>query len=433
MHMDTDMRSRSCDLPVLQEVHVRWSRALLVASVLLFSYGLPLSLLGVDQWVSQRILQIVIVVSFIIHLVGAVYGRASNPTYHWMTALVGYMLFVTALYNTAIQPSPLFHWLPGIATFTPLLVFSLFDNFRVRIGEVGLGFLITAIFCALLTAVDQVLQLPSLDVYTRTAYFDTGLRRLVLAKTEQAFAFLLLLSIAFHFSRPTVRWIAIASLLLVGYSVFVVTESRLVVAALLIGTSIYLAFIMRAKRRLSALFLLLGVGLLTLPTLLNKYVAYIGSTDILREDVSVQFRLLERDFFESYFNETGGLGFGAMYINERLNNILSFAMFSAGAFFDAPGYPVSVGDIGFYGALYQFGYLGLLFSIALTLSSVLILLRAGRDPTDPHSNTLGVFGAIFLGFLISPLPMNFFTLDWTVAIGGTLWYLVSQTRQRYRH
>lgn len=405
-------------------------RVALVSLPLLFSYGLPLVLVDVEAWVSQRIIQLLIVAIFPLHVLKYVRLRLYPKHYTMMFGFLVYMTGVSAVYNIAISPNPLMSWLPGVGVFLPLLLFSFYDYFGVTIKEAAAGFIVVAIFCAVLAAIDQISNISSLDSFVRTATFDTGLRRLVLAKTEQGFATALIVAIFLRTSSNFFRLLLVFCGLLIFYAIVVVSESRLVLAATFIGCAIYTAFLLKSRYRILVLVAMGILVLMAAPLFLAKYSSIVENIDLANTDPSVIFRNRERAFFEAHFNSTYGLGFGYMYFSRSLNNILSFAMFRAGTLFGAVDYPVSLGDIGLYGALYQFGYVGFVIVLSFTGIMLLDMLRAGKDVRNPNQHLFGAFGAVALAFMLSPLPMNFFTLDWTVTFGGTLWYIAHLATQR---
>ncbi|WP_165498363.1 hypothetical protein [Siculibacillus lacustris] len=346
-----------------------------------------------------------------------------------MAIFVAYLCVVSLIYNTMLVPNPLMTWAPGLIFYLPLIVFSVFDLFEVSIDEVAGGFIAAATFCVFLAMLDQVSNMAALDQFVRVSAFDSGLRRLVLAKTEQAFSVVLLVALFFRTRSFLVKAIVVPCGLALLYVLVVLTESRLVLGASGIGLVIYVSYHLRSQFKVVVLIAIAAAAVVALPFVMEKYAAVFQNIDLLNSDASVQFRNLEQRFFAGYFDNTYGLGFGFMHLNENLDNIQSFAMFRAGQLFGAVNYPVSLGDIGIYGALYQFGYLGLAFTIVLTVIVIVDLMRAGRDVNNPSHAACGAFGSVALAFMLSPLPMNYFTLDWTVAFGGTLWYVAARSHE----
>ena len=402
---------------------VRLSRCALVAGVLLMSYGLPLALVGVPQYASQRWEQILIAAMVPLFVLRAMRQRKANR-FHVLA--IGYFAVVFAvswLYNTLVVPHPVASWVPGLLVFMPVLLFALYDLGGVTIREIAAGFVLTSVLCASLTVVDAFVHIPSLDAYVRASREGPGVRRLVLAKTEEAFSVPLLFLLLVRVRSYLARWAVAACLGLVIYALAVTSESRLAIAATAIGMLVFMAFVARGPTRIGPLYLLAGGALLFMPALFPGLFDF-GS--LLSTDTSIGYRLLENTYFAQHFDTTGGLGFGAMSVVQGLDNILSVALFSGGELIGAPGAPVGLEDLGIPAALYQFGYVGLLSVVILTGVMTFTFMRAGTSDRYPNRMLFGAFGSIVVGFLASPLPMNFFSLSWTVTFGGTLWYAMSR-------
>jgi hypothetical protein len=139
-------------------------------------------------------------------------------------------------------------------------------------------------------------------------------------------------------------------------------------------------------------------------------------------DVSASFRLIEDEHFEYFFQETMGLGFGFMSGSPEYLNVIAFSANYAGRDYGVGDYGLGLDDIGFWSALYQYGYFGLAITIFMTAQIILRMIRyKGSDRTLTAS--LNLLGLLTLGFMLSPISMNYFTLFYTAHLGMALWML----------
>jgi hypothetical protein len=392
--------------------------------------GIPLNFFKIPLWQSRSVVFAIVILCLFLSIRKVLISGEVNQFYTVMTIFFLYICSVTIFYNEVTRPAPIFSWLPGFVYVTPLALFVVYEKFNITPAEIAAGVVGMSVLCALLTIGDQFFNMTAMDQFVRTSYMNQGLRRLVIAKNEQCFSLVFMISNIINGKSFLRKLLGIAGFSALAFSIIAVAESRLALAAVAIGSALYIMFISRGAGKFifGALFAIaiLAVG----PIVLQKYISNVGSvSDLQNYDVSVRYRLKEISVFQGFFDKTDGLGFGLMYINERLDNPLSNAMFRMGSMYGAKNYPMGLDDIGFFGALYQFGYVGLAFAILMTAAIVIYLLRAGRDTNIENREIFGVFGCMTLAFLISPLPMNFITLDWTMTIGGTLWYLASCARR----
>lgn len=405
-------------------------KAMFVGMLFLLSYGVPLNFLGAPLWQAKMVLYACIVILWPFAIKKIFLSSDRNWFYRFVVIFVAYMYIVTIVYNNFTQPSAMFSWIPGLVYIAPLTVFAAYEVFDITPQEIARGIIGMSVLCALFTIIDQFYNLSALDQFVRTSHLDKSVRRVVLAKNEQCFSFVLVLSSIINSRSLNNRFFSVIAFLALSYSLIAVAESRLALAALGIGTVLYILFMLRRSTKY-VLAVLMGVGAVGLaPFVIEKYLSNMSSSeDMQKYDLGVRFRLQEIDVFQSFFDKTDGLGFGLMYINQGLNNILSNAMFRFGTMYGAKDYPMGLDDIGFFAALYQFGYIGLFLSIVMTVIMVFCLWKAGRNIQNPYHEIYGAFGCVALAFLFSPLPMNFFTLDWTMTVGGTLWYLASRANR----
>jgi hypothetical protein len=166
------------------------------------------------------------------------------------------------------------------------------------------------------------------------------------------------------------------------------------------------------------------------PLLLGKYLDKITSNaQYFNRDASVRFRTIEFQYFYDAFQHTYGLGFGVMSTGVGKKNILSYAANQAGYIYGTGSYGLGLSDIGIFSALTQFGYIGLIITLFMTGMASFKLIKYAR--ADPRFWSAGAAGCLMLAFMLSPLPMNFFTLQWTVFVGNVLWFLAAQTNAEF--
>jgi hypothetical protein len=132
---------------------------------------------------------------------------------------------------------------------------------------------------------------------------------------------------------------------------------------------------------------------------------------------NVQRRLDAADFFYRHFQETSGLGFGMMTLNLESNNFQAQAV-------DSDYFILS--DMGIMGSLYQYGYFGLVLVVIATLVMAVNFARVGWSDHPLAAYSL-IIACFILAFCLQPIPMNFFTLNWTVFLGSCLWYAMRRS------
>lgn len=112
-----------------------------------------------------------------------------------------------------------------------------------------------------------------------------------------------------------------------------------------------------------------------------------------------------------------------MSLSPNSPNILSDAMYKAGELYGAPGYPVGLVDIRLWAALFQFGWVGLGIVLWLTGMVWLKFIKASMVRAYQHRDEIGAMAGVVVGFMASSLPINLFTVDNTVSLGGLLIFL----------
>ena len=402
------------------------SRRLFIALLFAMPSGLPLSLFGVPAYISVQI-QIVTIAALV--SVRALQLLQRRWLDRWESTIVVFLLycyFVSFISNTVFIPQPLDGWLPGLVVLVPLLLILALDAFRFTVREVIDGLLIAALFAAALVNVDRAVPIAGLNSYLHTAMHDTSLRRIVVMHNELGFAFVILVARLLNVRTMRNVLLYMAALALLSGPLFIVSETRLVIAAALIGLTLYALLVFRSTVKALVLSILAVIAAGLAPFVLGKYFEYAVAMGDLSGDPSVRFRTIEILHFGRLFEQTAGFGFGLMSLSVNKPNILTDALFRDAALYGAPDYWLSLVDIRIYGALYQFGYVGLALVLALTLIVAYRLWQCSRQPDYPQRDDVGAVAAIVVAFMLSPLPMNLFTAENTVTIGGMLWFLAAR-------
>jgi hypothetical protein len=340
------------------------------------------------------------------------------PWHHYApAALFAYCTLVSFVANTYIFAYGPENWVPAMYYIAPILFYYVLFKSGYTVDDILDAVILAALVASAVIAVDQVFQFEILDVFYRLAFFDASLRRIVILKSETVLAFLLLLSRFISSTRIHKHaWASGASAVLMLYVLIVVSESRIGIATVILAIVMFACMGGVPKQRLSTLaavgafvvgpFLIFGAA---------KYInAFHGTTFIdYIYDYNVVIRLDSFVYFWEYFTETRGVGFGVMSTSPFADNFVS------------NGIPLAYNlvDLGWFGALVQFGIVGLLAVMALTAVLIRRLVRIARGPTHPRRNELLMTAAFVLASTLSPIPTNLFTLTHMVLLGSVLWCL----------
>jgi len=405
----------------------RLRNVVLVAVFFCLGAGLPFSIFGMPLYIGTQVASFLILASVVIWVL-AWFLRQTRLDL-WQVGVCAWVLLcalVSMISNTLIFRQGMNQWVMALYVLMPLVVIFPFKLAQVRFGEAIDGLIIVGFLAAMLVVIDQFHRIAFLDAYQRGAAADQSLRRIVFAKTEMVFAWVVCFARLLHARSHSTQIRYGGALITVGYALFVVSEGRLAIGATLIGCAIYLVFFYRSSRKVLVISTLSVVAPIALWLVLEKYIRYLGSVGNMQtNDVSVAFRLVEYQHFKMFFDQTHGIGFGIM-AGGGSNNILGFARQGAGHAHTSGDFGLELADIGLFAALFQFGYAGLLFVIFMTIAVVRKLWKAGSaNSAEPNRVECGAIAAVTIGFLLSPLPMNFFSLSWTMEYGGMLWFLAS--------
>jgi hypothetical protein len=190
-------------------------------------------------------------------------------------------------------------------------------------------------------------------------------------------------------------------------------------------------FCIRGNRKF---FLILVGPLVLIPVLSSLIERYFGNfrgfDSYFATDVSTSFRQYEIDYFSRHFETTAGMGFGFMSGDPAYDNVLTFAAKSGGALVGYGSYGMALVDTGLYAALYQFGWVGLLFTLIMTLITGWVLATSYRYGASYSGAS--ACGFVLLAFLLSPIPFNGFTIFASAHMGAVLWFMASKISQERR-
>lgn len=411
---------------------LEWAgRRIFVALIIALPSGMPLGLAGIDNYLSMQVQQVMIMLLAGFRLLHIFSRRWPTRWEGLVLAAIVYFYFATFISNTFFIPQPADGWLPGLIVVAPLLLIFVFDLFEMTAAEVIDGLLLATLSVALLLNIDRIVPISALNDFVHYSSRYGSARRIVLLHNEMGFAFTILLARAISAVNLGARLWSGAGLFLLAGPMFLVSESRLVIAASVIAAAIYVAVFFHS--RIKVLYLA-GILLLiaALSPLLIGFVVEYGSTiSSLSEDGSAQFRNIEIAHFKQYFDQTFGFGFGLMSDSPNKPNIISNALYRDAALYGAPGYWMSLVDLRIYAALYQFGYIGLGFMLYLTGVCALGAWKLARNARLSIRSDYAALAAIIIGFMLSPLPLNLFTVSNTVTIGGCVIFLVARGQREH--
>lgn len=341
------------------------------------------------------------------------------------------VLFITMMMVSYISNNWIFgygwtNWVLYLYTAVPVFTFYALWMYSVSVRDLIIAIIIVGVLTALIVVADAFYEFVSLNALQRFTN-ETGVRRITILKNEVVLASLLMLAeILGEKITPSRRLFAISGAVVTFFVVAFRFESRLALLALL---SAILVYVISARKLSDQQRLYVAVGMIALiPVASVLYSYYLepllnqGLGDYI-ENHNVGVRIRSNDYYYGYFSKTTGVGFGLMTLNLDSRN------------FQAMGVPLSytIADLGMFGGLYQFGLAGILLIVVGTFTLFARLLHLGRLPYHPYRDELRMTGCFVFGFMLQPIPMNFFTLNWTVLLGSTLWYLMRramwETRQ----
>lgn len=405
----------------LKEASSRWAYGLLVAALLFAWEGFFAAILGAQTYAHRPLIGVLLLALAAVRFGQIVmsfrYDRFELLSYAFFAWCVG----VSAYSNIFIFQQDYNRWVFATYVISPILVLPVVKLLKLRAEDLFNGLLWAGVAASFLVVFDQVVHLPFMEIFVRGA--SAGIeRRMVFLKTESAFAAVILLA-RLGASPNLVKAIPTALLLMVvGVNLAVVTESRLAIAALGLAAVITALFAFKGARRAKVVFYGALAASAIAPVVLWKYIEQAFSyTDYAAQDVSVNWRIRTFEYFWPYFERTEGMGFGVMSLGPEAGNFMSWANNYAGIYAGIGRYPMLLNDVGITAALMQFGWVGLSLTVGFTVLMAVTLMRIGRT----RSVETFAVGALALAYMISPLPINFFTLEWSNMTGAVVWSLAA--------
>jgi len=403
----------------------------LVALALLLQWGLPLIFVGIPAWISIQAYSVFFFLAACWRLVRVGKYGSLDAWEIGIIVFMGYCYFVTIVASSFIFGYGISEWTTATIYIFPLLFIFVARVFDVKVRNILAGFVIATSISASLIIIDRIAPIAVFsDMLSRSTLSNTS-RRIVLMHNESAFAMVILVGYLAGVKRLSQFIAGLIPLLMIGFSLVIVSESRLALGATMIGIGIF--FFVVFRHRMKPVFFALGVVVLmaSAPFLFSKYidslekVVLTGRLDELTsQEETTRFRVTEIGHFENYFDMTNGFGFGLLTISPNKENFLSRSMFALSVLYDVDS-QMGLVDIRMYAALYQFGYVGLACVLFLTVLVGTKCIGVGRRRLHPQSQMVGAVGCVTLAYLISPIPANLFTVDNTVLIGGLIYALTA--------
>ena len=400
-------------------ITVNWVRVIAIAFLFFLQFGLITLFVAQDMVLGQQIASIAIITGLCL----APFVSRSNFRLNQLSDAFPMLLLAVVELVSYMSNQLIFHygwgnWLTYSYIMFPLLAYYLFWVFSISAADIFAAILLMAGITCVLVAIDSFYHIPVFDLIQRYTNADTGTRRVPILKNEVVFAFCLL--VCDMYSR--LGWLRRAPVYLAGLALIFYVISFCFESRIALGATMVTIFIFLMSRRITLpihlIYLLAGI-VVGMPALYYGLSTYIDP--ILNEGLgnyianhNVEIRFQSNEYYHKYFIQTGGIGFGLMTLNQNARN------------FQSDGVPnfYNVADLGLLGALYQFGVVGLLLVLAATLILIYKLFSLGRRSIHPMHDRFLMTSCFVLGFTLQPIPMNFFTLNWTPLLGATLWYLM---------
>lgn len=403
---------------------LRWQTLFVIVMLCLWE-GVPSALTGAPGPFGYQLFAIVIFACCPLYALRAITGRASFGLWDVGALVLFAWCFIVSLYYSAvIAPQPLSAWLFAVYTVTPILFIFALKGVDARISDVTSAIYWSAFVTSLILMANNLLELHLLDYYVRGSGFGT-VNRAVFFKLEATFA-LTMAIVRLAYARSFLNVVTtLVVVVVLFYNVVIASESRLAIVATFVAMLLAWFFIFRGTRKLA---LLIISPFIVLPAMIYVSERYMrGNYDLssyLAQDTSASFRALEISNFRQFFDRTGGLGFGFMSGDPKYDNVISYSTNRAGYSYGTGAYGMGLDDIGLYSALYQFGYVGLILILGMTVVAAWALIGAARR--GPDYRMVAACGCVMAGFMVSPIGFNHFTLFYSAHIGGLMWFMASR-------
>ncbi|HYM32850.1 MAG TPA: hypothetical protein VEU47_16225 [Candidatus Cybelea sp.] len=336
---------------------------------------------------------------------------------------IAFLVYIvtSAIANTFIFPKPLADWIWAQYILVPILGFYFFALLDVSERDLFLAVIVAGCFAAALLLADLSIQFPFMDAFARRSIFESGaheVRRIVFLIDYINIAYLFLFTLLWKrghslgFYVLMGLWIAVMM-----YVQATVVQSRLSLMGMFFSIVI-LTLAHRPQRSYgTAAFTVLGIIAVfaAVPTLLGPYIALLFQDDlIVNNQYNVLVRIQTLQYYWDAFVQSGGFGFGMASPTGLVNNVISHGLNDL---------HLNFVDLGIVAGLVQFGVLGLAIVLGLTFLVLRILYRAFRRLPDPDCWRPAAIAAFIVGNLMSPIPINLFSIQSGVFEGSIVLYL----------
>jgi len=408
----------------------RYQIALIIVLIALWE-GFPFTFIGIDDdSIGCKIVAIISIIGLPIFLIKTFSGKSKISFYHTLSIVFVIWCFIVSFYfNNYVEPKPISQWLPSGYIVLPILLVFLLSATNTTIPDVEKSIVIIGIIGSAIAIIDSYLNIGILYFYHRNA--SDGDSRIIFCKMPALFAFIISVTKLYNCRSFYQFIIYLLSSIITIYNVVILTESRLSLAGIIISIVMIGIFVLKNSRRF---YLIITGIIISVPAsiyIIDNFFSKFESFDqYLNSDVSARFRQQEIALFSNVFSGTNGLGFGFMSLNRAYHNTLTFAAYDAGNLVGTGKYGMALTDIGLYSALYQFGYLGIFLVLTYTLLAGVTLIRSRRFGRE-FSSTAAV-GWLFLSLLVSPISINFFTIQFSAHIGALVFFMASECGRRDR-
>lgn len=338
-----------------------------------------------------------------------------------LISIFSFFVFVSFLSSTFIFQYDSIEWISAqyISCLALLPLALYYWGFRVE--EIGQAIFLTGLLSAFLILIIHSAKLYAVFwEYLRRSIYTSTYVRVVILKNEIAFAAIFAFFKLFfgNSNSKSYFWYS-ASLLFLVYTIAFSLDSRLALAAVMLGLVLgTLAFRTTFSRKAVIIVVGFAVSLFILPELYTKYIGGFRAGSYV-EAANVKIRLQELEFFWRYYVDTYGIGFGYLSVSPDGENHAARAAWPT--LKSQNGYGVQ--DLGIFASLVQFGPIGIALVVVLTVWCVRRFYRLGQAADHPGRLTAMTCFSMVLGFIISPWPMDFFTLAWSGFLGWTMVYL----------
>lgn len=339
--------------------------------------------------------------------------------------LFAYCVTVTLGYSLVVHNLPADEWLFAQYMLLPLLLTFLLASVGVSWREVLYGMILAATICSLITMVDQVVHLQQFEQFVRGSINDKANRRMFLMRLETGLSVAILSIWLFLHWRFDQRFLFALLLLAVNtFVLFRVSESRQSMLAVALSLTF---FVLAGRLKTMRVLTVIAAGVLVvIPAvawLAADTIEKFLTSDNYVADGNIDIRLQALNFYLGKFYETHGFGFGVLSNGDDATNFFAQAWRTGNGNW---GYMLA--DTGIFSSLTQFGWIGLIAVVLITLRiGVGFVARARKLPVKQRALPLAI-GCYFLASIINPWPANYFTLEWTILFGSLSWYAFHKFR-----